>query len=56
MRRVLVRCLSVHARGAILAGASVRFASPVQVDVVGQRRERLAAKLPRQRRYPFRSR
>jgi hypothetical protein len=34
----------------------VCFAQPVQVDVVGQRRERLVAKLRRKRRYPFKSR
>jgi hypothetical protein len=36
--------------------ASVCLAQPVQVDVMGQRRERLVAALPRQRRYPFESR
>jgi hypothetical protein len=56
MHGVLVGGLSVHARRAVLARPSVCLTQPVQVDVMGQRRERLVAKLPRQRRYPFESR
>ena len=56
MRRVLVRGLSVYARGPVLARASVCLAQPVEVDVMGQRRERPVAKCPRQRRYPLKSR
>jgi hypothetical protein len=56
MRRVLVGSLSVDARGPVLARAAVSLAQPVEVDVMSQCRERLIAKLPRQRRYPFESR
>ena len=53
VRCVLLRRLSVHARGPVLARAPVRLAQPVDVDVVGQRRERHLRRLPRQRRYPL---
>ena len=50
VRRVVRRGLSVHARGPVLARAPVRLVQPVDVDVVGQRRERhlrrLAAPAP----------
>jgi hypothetical protein len=55
MRRVLIGGLSVHARSAVLARTSVCLTQPVEVDVMTQRRERLVAQLPRQRRYPFES-
>jgi hypothetical protein len=34
----------------------VGLAQPIKVDAMSQRRERLVTKLPRQRRYPFKSR
>ena len=59
-RRLSSRCaayslrgLPVHARRAVLARAPVRLAQPVDVDVMGERRERHVGRFPRQLRYPF---
>jgi CRISPR system Cascade subunit CasC len=56
MHCVFVGGLSVHARRAVLASTPVCLAQPIEVDVMSQRRERLVAQLPRQHRYPFKSR
>src|SRR6185437_15140463 len=53
VRRVLLRGLPIHARRAVLARAPVRLLQPVDVDVVGERCERHAGRLPRPRCYPF---
>jgi hypothetical protein len=37
--RVLVSCLPVYASGSVLTRASIRFAQPVDVDVMGERRQ-----------------
>ena len=56
VRRVVRRRLSVHPHGPVLARAPVRLEQPVDVDVVGERRERRLRRLPRQFRYPLSSR
>jgi hypothetical protein len=48
IHRVLVRALPVHSRRTVFACPSVRFAQPLQVNVMGQRRERLIAMASRQ--------
>src|SRR5262249_4762861 len=50
---VFIRGYSVHAGGAVLAGAPVRFRQPVEVHQVGQRGERPLRRLLRQRCYPL---
>jgi len=51
-----LRRLSVHPDSPVLARAPERFYHPVDVDVVGERRERRLRRLPRQLRYPLSSR
>ena len=44
---------SVHASDAVLARASIRLAQPVDVDVMGERRQCRLGHLARQFRYPL---
>src|SRR5260370_4676021 len=53
IRCVLFRGLPVHAHRPVLARASVRLLQPVDVDVLGQRRERHLRPLPRPLPYPL---
>jgi site-specific DNA recombinase len=53
---VVLRRLSVHARGAVFARAQVRCDQPVHVDVVSQRGESHLRRLLRQLGYPLLSR
>jgi len=54
--RVLVGCLPVYASGSVLARAPIRLAQPVDVDVMGERRQCRLRHLARQFRYPLKFR
>ena len=51
--RVLLGRLPVYASGSVLARASIRFAQPVDVDVMGKRRQCRLRHLARQFCYPL---
>jgi hypothetical protein len=52
---IVLRRLSVHSHGPVLASESIRLFHPVDVDMVGERRQRRLRRLPRQFRYPLSS-
>ncbi len=56
IRLVLGRSLSVDARRAVLPSARVRFAKPVEIDVMRERCDRRPRHLLRQCRYPIKFR
>jgi hypothetical protein len=51
--RILVGGLPVHASSSILARAAICLAQPVDVDVMGERRQCRLRHLARQFRYPL---
>ena len=54
--RIRLGRLAVDAHGAVLAGASVRLEEQIEVDVMGERRERLVRATSRQLHDPLESR